>query len=167
MADQLPNAFVAVRQTDLVAPETISERFQMRTGEPSPTTASIAGTIRYFGRSMDANSVPPTWPADLHLQAWKVSSKAGSSASAGGIVYADEVRSTNGAFRVSGLPAGTYAIVAFVDSNGNGVADDWETQGFGTYGGSASPVVIGTNRTTATRTTTSCPTSGSGPTPTP
>ena len=131
-------------QTDLVAPETISERFQMRTGEPSPTTASIAGTIRYFGRSMDANSVPPTWPADLHLQAWKVSSKAGSSASAGGIVYADEVRSTNGAFRVSGLPAGTYAIVAFVDSNGNGVADDWETQGFGTYGGSASPVVIGT-----------------------
>ena len=131
-------------QTDLVEPETIEERFQMRKGESSKTTASIAGTIRYFGRSMDTNSVPPTWPADLHLQAWKVSSKASSSASAGGIVYSDEVRATNGAFRVSGLEAGTYAIVAFVDSNGNGVADDWETQGFGTYGGSASPVVIGT-----------------------
>ena len=130
-------------QTDLVAPETIEGRFQMRKGEPSPTTASIEGVIRYFGRSMATNELgEATWgDAGLHLQAWKVASTASSSASAGGIVWSDEVRSTNGAFRVGGLPAGTYAIVAFVDSNGNGLADDWETQGFGVFGGSASPVV--------------------------
>ena len=130
-------------QTDLVAPETIEGRFQMRKGEPSPTTASIEGVIRYFGRSMATNELgEATWgDAGLHLQAWKVASTASSSASAGGIVWSDEIRSTNGAFRIDGLPAGTYAITAFVDSNGNGLADDWETQGFGVFGGSASPVV--------------------------
>ena len=133
-------------QTDLVEPETVEGRFQMRKGEPSPTTASIEGLIRYFGRAMTPGD-PPTWgeePGQLHLQAWKVSASANSSASVGGIVWSDEVRATNGAFRISGLPAGTYAIAAFVDSNGNGVADDWETQGFGMFGGSASPVVVGT-----------------------
>ena len=125
-----------------ITPQTFTETFQIRNAENTRVTGSIEGDVRYYGRSTVPGSNPPEWASDLHVQAYLVSDAATSSASVGGLLVADEVQNTNGAFRLEGLKAGTYSVFAFVDSNGNGIADDWETQGFGFYGGNASPVVI-------------------------
>ena len=127
--------------TTAITPQTVTERFQVRNAENTRVTGSIEGTLWYYGRAMEAGT-PPTWPADLHVQAYKTSDSATSSASVGGLLVAETVRNTNGAFRIPGLKAGTYSVFAFVDSNGNGIADEWETQGFGFFSGNASPVVI-------------------------
>jgi uncharacterized protein (DUF2141 family) len=126
-----------------ITPQTFTETFQIRNAENTRMTGSIEGDVWYFGRStVPGTSDPSEWADDLHVQAYLVSDAATSSASVGGLLVADEVQNANGAFRIEGLKAGTYSVFAFVDSNGNGIADDWETQGFGFYGGNASPVVI-------------------------
>ncbi len=131
------------RFTGAITPQTFTETFQVRNAENTRVTGSIEGDVWYFGRStVDPTAVPSEWASDLHVRAYRVSDAATSSASVGGTIVAEEVKHANGAFRLEGLKAGTYTVFAFVDSNGNGVADDWETQGFGFYGGNASPVVI-------------------------
>ena len=128
--------------TDTIPPQSITETFQIRNAENTRTTGSIEGDVWYYGRSTKPDTDPPEWKNDLHVRAYLVSDEASSSASVGGMVVAETVQRVNGPFRLEGLRAGTYAVHAFVDSNGNGIADDWETQGFGVFGGNASPVVI-------------------------
>ena len=129
--------------TGAVTPNFFTETFQVRNAENTRITGSIEGDVWYFGRStVDPTAVPSEWASDLHVRAYRVSDAATSSASVGGMIVAEEVKKANGPFRLEGLKQGTYAVFAFVDSNGNGIADDWETQGFGFYGGNASPVVV-------------------------
>ena len=129
-------------RSNMIPAQTITETFQLRNAENSRTTGSIEGDIWYYGRSTVPGTKPPRWKNDLHVQAYLTSGDATTSASVGGMIVDESIQRTNGAFRLEGLKAGTYTVFAFVDSNGNGVADDWETQGFGFYGGNASPVVI-------------------------
>ena len=128
--------------TGAISPQTFTETFQLRNAENSRTTGSIEGDVWYYGRSTVPGVVPSRWKDDLRIQAYKTSDAATSSASVGGLLVAEEVKKANGPYRIEGLKAGTYSVFAFVDSNGNGIADDWETQGFGFYGGNASPVVV-------------------------
>lgn len=83
--------------------------------------------------------VKKTFPHDLVLQVFKVADRAKTSTSVSGVPVSQTVRREKGAFAVSNLVGGVYAIRAFVDSNGNGVADDWETQGVAVQTGTVSP----------------------------
>ena len=57
------------------------------------------------------------------------------------------VAATNSNCSVIGVPAGTYYLLAFIDSNGNGVRDAWESAGwfskaYGGASGSFDPVAV-------------------------
>ncbi|MBQ3811672.1 MAG: hypothetical protein II839_12755 [Kiritimatiellae bacterium] len=83
--------------------------------------------------------VKKTFPCDLVLQVFKLADQAKTSTSVSGVPVAQFVREAKGAFAVSNLVGGVYAIRAFLDSNENGVADDWETQGVAVQTGTVSP----------------------------
>ena len=85
--------------------------------------------------------VEKRFPAPLFLQAFKLADGAETSVSVAGTPVFQDVRRAKGAFAISNLLAGSYAIRAFVDSNGNGYADDWETQGVAVKTGTVSPNV--------------------------
>ena len=75
----------------------------------------------------------------LLIQAFKVADAAGTSTSVAGVPAAQLVCHTKGFFEIPNLAGGTYAIRAFLDSNKNGWADEWETQGVAVQTGTVSP----------------------------
>ncbi|MFH0908189.1 MAG: LamG-like jellyroll fold domain-containing protein [bacterium] len=89
--------------------------FTVNTSNSVPDVYSIAGTIDYFGRVTKGNVI---------VQAFRSPGCGGSPA--GQITLVD---ATAGAYRISGLPAGTYYLRAFLDQNKNGTLDNFESQG--------------------------------------
>lgn len=80
--------------------------------------------------------------APLVIQAFKLSETATNSFAVSGHPVAELRQETKGAFEFTGLASGNYAFRAFIDSNGNGAPDDWETQGFASIYNNASPVLM-------------------------
>ena len=85
--------------------------------------------------------VTKKFPVPLVIQAYKVNAEAVSGAGVSGVPVAQVVQTTKGPYSVPALNAGSYVIRAFLDSNGNGVADTFETQGFGLDGYTVSPEI--------------------------
>ena len=85
--------------------------------------------------------VKRTFPSSvpLYVRAYEVPETATSSVSLSGPCASQTRLTSKGPFSVTGLKRGTYAVHAFLDSNGNGYADEWETQGFGVLSGTDSP----------------------------
>ncbi len=75
---------------------------------------SLAGNVHYFGRGM---------PAEIIIEAFE-------SAGFSGLPKARTTLGATGAFELAGLPMGTYHVRGFLDQNGNGVMDAWESWGF-------------------------------------
>ena len=85
--------------------------------------------------------VEKTFPEEspLYVQAFKVADDATTSTSVSGVPAAQLIRNSKGFFEIPNLAGGTYAILAFLDSNNNGFADEWETQGVAVQTGTVSP----------------------------
>ena len=77
----------------------------------------------------------------VYIQAFSLPDEASSAVSIAGSPIAQIVTHVKGAFKIEGLKSGSYAIRAFLDSNGNGVCDEWETQGYAMPSSSQSPVL--------------------------
>lgn len=73
----------------------------------------ISGNLHYHGVGSVAN---------VYIQAYDSRGFSGKPAA--------QIRvNGTGAYMLAGLPAGSYSVVAFIDSNGNGMRDAWETWG--------------------------------------
>ena len=87
--------------------------------------------------------VRKSFPVQLYLQAYKLPDDARTCVSIAGVPVQQVKCKPNakGTFKIENLEKGKYAILAFLDSNGNGVCDDWETQGVAVRTGTVSPNV--------------------------
>ena len=79
--------------------------------------------------------------APLLIQAFRLADTATTGIAPSGTPIVQLRTGVKGPFVLNGLPEGTYSVRAFLDSNGNGLADTWETQGYGVQGGSESPIL--------------------------
>ncbi len=75
------------------------------------------------------------------VQAFRLPDNATTSASVSGHPVAQIALESKGAFEFRGLSQGKYAFRAFLDSNTNGVPEEWETQGVGLLATTDSPVL--------------------------
>ena len=108
---------------------------------------SIAANIRYFGPLAETVSVDASAVANLiHVQAFTSPDFAGTPVAEGWVTDAASLtsKSLEGVNAVMlSLPAGTYYIAAYIDSNGNFQRDDWESWGYVCgVGGSSTEVWI-------------------------
>ncbi len=114
------------------------------------------GMIDYEGKTAMVNFEPGLVPAGstlrlvskefpagvpLVIQAFKQNATALSGAGVSGVPVAQVHQQTKGAWEITGLKGGLYVIRAFLDSNGNGLCESWETQGFGLQGDTDSPLI--------------------------
>ena len=114
-------------------------------------TTAWSGTIDYetgeieirFTEALPAGRTPELakkkFPVPLLLQAYKLADEAQTCVSVSGSPVYQTNRWTKGDFFVPNLEGGKYAFLAFLDSNGNGYADPWETQGVAVMTGTVSP----------------------------
>ena len=108
------------------------------TTDASRVCAAIKGHVHYYGR-LGAAQVP----GQVVVQAYPLASGARTSLGlSGNPVARTTVGANDGSFALSGLPAGKYAVIGWVDSNGDGLFGDGDTQGFGFIGGSADPIQV-------------------------
>ena len=77
----------------------------------------------------------------LVVRAYQVPDDTRSGLSLAGTPSAQTRLTTKGAYSVTGLKQGTYVIHAFLDSNKNGFADEWETQGYGLSASGVAPIL--------------------------
>ena len=100
-------------------------------------TANVA--VRYFGpKSTWAGGAAKSAASVIRVRAYTSPDFTGTPVAAGYV--ADPANADNGVAvtgktvqancQLNGLPRGTYYFQAFVDSNGNGVCDPWETSGY-------------------------------------
>ena len=125
------------------SPQSVSGVFTLENDDAGQGRHALSGNLYYWGRVQDWAAGAATFPADVVIQAYEVPERARSGASPSGNPVAQTRVTEQGAYEIHGLRDGTYAVLAFVDQNGNGVADDWETQGYGVVRGTASPVFYG------------------------
>lgn len=113
-----------------------------------------SGSVNYedktFSVVFDSAAVPAgstirlvkkAFPVPLVIQAFRQNAAAESGAGVSGVPCAELRTTSKGPYALPGVSAGTYVVRAFLDSNGNGLADDWETQGYGLLGGVETPSV--------------------------
>ena len=101
----------------------------LRFSEPLSANCSVHLVLRKFPES-----------SPLYIRAYKVPDSSSSAVSVSGMSVAQVKKDTKGGFTLMGLEQGTYAIHAFIDSNGSGYAEEWETQGYGIIAGTDAPV---------------------------
>jgi len=96
--------------------------------------------VRYFGPATLSGD-PKTLSGIVRVQAFTSPDFHGEPVGEGYVTDTADVASTNADFTanalVHGLPAGTYYLRAYVDTNGNGKKDNWETWGYLNYVGYA------------------------------
>ena len=103
-------------------------RVEVRFAEPLPAGRTLALARK-------------TFPAPLVLQAFALPDGATTGTSVSGNPVYQTTQTTKGVFSLPNLVAGTYAVRGFIDSNNDGVAQAWETQGVAVKGGNVSPVI--------------------------
>ena len=121
---------------------------QVQTNGYEYGSANVA--VRYFGPKSSYQKKKP----DIRVRAYTSPDFTGIPVAAGYVADPDDpanglTAGTNAApnCTVIGIPRGTYYLQAFIDSNGNGVCDKWETQGYlctrdGTTPGYLDPTAI-------------------------
>ena len=106
---------------------------------------TVKTAVRYFG--------PDESYADkvIRVQAFHSPDFGDMPVAAGYVAYTNDIAATGAVAKancsVIGVPAGTYYLLAFIDSNGNGVRDAWESAGwfskaYGGASGSFDPVAV-------------------------
>lgn len=105
--------------------------------DASRVCAAIKGHVHYYGRLANAQV-----PGKVVVQAYPLASGTRTSLGLSGNPVARATANNNGEFALHGLSAGRYAVVGWVDSDGDGRFGDGDTQGFGFLGGSASPIQV-------------------------
>jgi uncharacterized protein (DUF2141 family) len=120
-----------------------SSQFTVNLTNPPVGASTISGDVKYYGKAGGTNTIT------IILQAYKnagfggeplaqititnkpdtntIAVLSGSNAPAPSITVTPFEK---GVYKFMGLRSGTYYIRAFMDMNGNGRADTWETQGF-------------------------------------
>ena len=121
--------------------------------KPEAATYAYSGVVNYKDRSWSIHfSEAPEagttielatkkFSVPVYIQAFRLQDEASSSVSLSGTPVSQTVTYHKGAFKVEGLTAGAYTVRAFLDSNKNGICDDWESQGFVVTSGSQSPIL--------------------------
>ena len=122
-----------VRSSAVEAQE-ISGSFRIDNADTSRTKAAINGHVHYYGR-LGTDLVP----GKVVVQAYEIPNSAETSLSVGGNPIARATVANDGSFSLHGLGAGSYAVIGWVDSNGDGRFTSSDTQGFGFLGNSACP----------------------------
>ena len=84
-------------------------------------TGTIRASVRYYGPAAVTNA------ALTRVRAYTSPDFSGDPV---GSAYVTDPDADGANCRLVGLPAGTYYLQAFVDSNGNGVWDKWESMGY-------------------------------------
>ena len=121
-------------RTTAISPKTVTGTFTIGEDEDSRLRAAINGHVHYYGR------LPNEYvPGKVVVQAYEVSNRARTSLSIGGNPVARTTVEEDGSFSLRGLKAGTYAVIAWVDGDGDGKFGDADTQGYGFLGNSATP----------------------------
>ena len=120
-----------VRSSAVEAQE-ISGSFRIDNADTSRTKAASNGHVHYYGR-LGADLVP----GKVVVQAYEIPNSAETSLSVGGNPIARTTVANDGSFTLHGLGAGSYAVIGWVDSNGDGRFTSSDTQGFGFLGNSA------------------------------
>lgn len=113
----------------------ISGTFKIDNADTSRTKAAINGHVHYYGR-LGTDLVP----GKVVVQAYEIPNSAETSLSVGGNPIArTTVAAADGSFSLHGISAGSYAVIGWVDSDGDGKFTASDTQGFGFLGNSACP----------------------------
>ena len=121
-------------RSSAVEAQEISGSFRIDNADTSRTKASINGHVHYYGR-LGTDLVP----GKVVVQAYEIPNSAETSLSVGGNPIARATVANDGSFSLHGLGAGSYAVIGWVDSNGDGRFTSSDTQGFGFLGNSACP----------------------------
>ena len=90
-------------------------------------SANVA--VRYFGPQSSYQKKNPV----IRVRAYTSPDFTGLPVAAGYVAEQDSMTNLNveaANCTVVGIPRGTYCLQAFIDSNGNGICDTWETQGY-------------------------------------
>jgi hypothetical protein len=109
---------------------------EVRFSKPLAAGRDIVLGLKKFPDSRPSTSQPA---GPLYVQVFKLADEATTCTSVSGIPVAQERMWSKGNFSVSNLVAGCYAVRVFLDSNGNGILDEWETQGVAVQSGTVSP----------------------------
>ena len=86
-------------------------------------TGTVQASVRYYGPAIVTNDAS----ALIRVRAYTSPDFTGEPVSGG---FVDKSVTDGVNCRLLGLPKGTYYLQAFVDSNGNGVWDKWESMGY-------------------------------------
>ena len=97
--------------------------FRMDVQTNGYSTGSIATTVRYYGPAVVTNDAA----AVIRVRAYASPDFTGAPVGGG---FVDKSVTDGVNCRLLGLPKGTYYLQAFIDSNGNGVCDQWESMGY-------------------------------------
>ena len=96
--------------------------------ERSAASGSVSAKIRYFGPTNAYDNVA------VRIQAFATPDFSGSPVAATVVTNKATLATANTAMaanvRLFGLPQGVSYILAYIDSNGNGICDDWESMGY-------------------------------------
>ena len=97
--------------------------FRMDVQTNGYSTGSIATTVRYYGPAAVTNDAA----AVIRVRAYASPDFTGAPVGGG---FVDKSVTDGVNCRLLGLPKGMYYLQAFIDSNGNGVCDKWESMGY-------------------------------------
>ena len=97
--------------------------FRMDVQTNGYSTGSIATSVRYYGPAAVTNDAA----AVIRVRAYASPDFTGAPVGGG---FVDKSVTDGVNCRLLGLPKGTYYLQAFIDSNGNGVCDKWESMGY-------------------------------------
>lgn len=108
-------------------------RFFINVPMENPTFGTIAAKVRYLGPNTTAAAGTVYGGKTVRLQAFTTPDFTGTPAAStvvdpAAIGTANDTMTANA--KLIGLSAGTYYLRAFIDSNDNGVCDDWESMGY-------------------------------------
>ena len=124
-------------RSSAVATKTVSGSFTIDNDDTARSCAAINGHIHYYGRLGTA-----LVPGKVVVQAYEVPSASWTSLSVSGNPVSRTTVADDGTFSLHGLSAGAYAVIGWVDSDGDGRFSSGDTQGFGFLGNSASPIQV-------------------------
>ena len=97
--------------------------FRMDVQTNGYSTGSIATSVRYYGPAAVTNDAA----AVIRVRAYASPDFTGAPVGGG---FVDKSVTDGVNCRLLGLPKGMYYLQAFIDSNGNGVCDKWESMGY-------------------------------------
>ena len=116
-------------------------------------TNFISGHVYYDTRTIDVTFLEPyaagyklqvidkSFSKPIIVEAFKLADSATSCYGVSGEIYGRLKLYRKGKYTIEGLPAGKYAVRAFLDSNNNGILDVWETSGIADNGAAQGPTL--------------------------